>query len=385
VAGLIFIIRLTFSSQPLPSATLPPLDYPAVQDQPDPLDGNLSLAERRTRRQINIPKRYMDAMPQPHAALPPVLPRPVALPEIRDSRSTAAPPNTHDPPVRETQRVFLSPRNTFGLFRQYYGTGFPLHDPEEINTSDTFSDIQGEAPSLSLDTGSVSPYPNESSFALGEWYWSDRVQKSKKSFKELIDIITDPSFRPCDLVDTKWDVIDRQLGGGDDADMWIDEEPDATWERTPVTILVPFHRFTNHPGAKEFTIPDFFHRSVVSILKEKLTNDDEFRHFHLEPYELRWQLRDGVNSIRVHGELYNSPAFIEAHNELQDSPKEPGCNLPRVVAGLMFASDTTHLTSFGDAKIWPLYLFFGNESKYRRCKPTLHLCSHVAYFLKVSH
>ena len=36
----------------------------------------------------------------------------------------------------------------------------------------------------------------------------------------------------------------------------------------------------------------------------------------------------------------------------------------------MFWSDSTQLTQFGTAKLWPLYVFFGNESKYRRCQPT---------------
>jgi hypothetical protein len=57
--------------------------------------------------------------------------------------------------------------------------------------------------------------------------------------------------------------------------------------------------------------------------------------------------------------------------------------LPRHIIALMFASDATQLTSFGDTSLWPLYMIFGNESKYRRCKPTLHLCHHVAYFRKV--
>lgn len=51
----------------------------------------------------------------------------------------------------------------------------------------------------------------------------------------------------------------------------------------------------------------------------------------------------------------------------------------------MFWSDSTHLTSFGDSKLWPLYMFIGNDSKYRRCKPSHKLCSHIAYFQKVSH
>jgi hypothetical protein len=62
------------------------------------------------------------------------------------------------------------------------------------------------------------------------------------------------------------------------------------------------------------------------------------------------------NPVRVQGELYTSPAFVDAHQELQDSPAEPGCNLPRVIAALMFWSDATHLTAFGNAKLWPLYM-----------------------------
>lgn len=46
----------------------------------------------------------------------------------------------------------------------------------------------------------------------------------------------------------------------------------------------------------------------------------------------------------------------------------------------MFWSDATQLTSFGNAKLWPCYLFFGNKSKYRRCRPSCNLCCHVAYF-----
>ena len=58
--------------------------------------------------------------------------------------------------------------------------------------------------------------------------------------------------------------------------------------------------------------------------------------------------------------------------------------MPRCVIGLMFASDATMLASFGDAKLWPLYLFFANDSKYRRSKTSLQLGEEVAYFEKAS-
>jgi hypothetical protein len=164
----------------------------------------------------------------------------------------------------------------------------------------------------------------------------------------LVDIITDQDFQPSDLHKTKWDSIDHQLGSDtgtwQDESQWVDVsdiKPDAGWEQTPVTISVPFHHHTQHPGSQKYTIPDFYHRSVVSILQEKLANPNDFQHFHLEPYELHWQHEAETETIRVSGELYNSPAFIEAHNELQKSPREAGCNLPRYIIGLMFASDET--------------------------------------------
>ena len=186
-----------------------------------------------------------------------------------------------------------------------------------------------------------------------------------------------------------WKKIDAQLArnafdveGDSDDTGWLDD--DANWKKTPITISVPFHSRMKTPGSQNYVVGDLYHRTIVSIIREKLTNHVDDQHFHYKPFELFWQPNDATPDVRVHGELYTSPAFIEAHRELQDSPREPGCNLPRVVVALMFASDATHLTNFGTAKLWPCYLYFGNKSKYRRCKPNCHLCNHIAYFQSVS-
>ncbi|RXW13183.1 hypothetical protein EST38_g12672 [Candolleomyces aberdarensis] len=107
-------------------------------------------------------------------------------------------------------------------------------------------------------------------------------------------------------------------------------------------------------------------------------------HFHYDPFKVLWQPNPAAPPTRVYSELYNSDAFLKAHRELQDSPPPPGCTRPRVVTGLMFWSDETHLANFSAARLWPLYMFFGNESKYRCAKPSLNLCQHVAYFEKPS-
>lgn len=287
--------------------------------------------------------------------------------------------------------------NSYGLFRRYYRTdSLPSHDPDSDLTIEDLCDVSSgisAVNSLREDENiphPYGPYPNRSSFLLGEWNWNDQIQKSKTSFKSLVDIITDPDFHPADIQDTKWDAIDKELGNSDNNEVDFEDDPtvwlqnDARWMQTPITISVPFHRYTKNPGPRDYIVSEFYHRSIVAVLQEALSHRVAGSQFHFEPYELYWQSNNQEDPVRVFGELYTSPAFIDAHRALQDSPPETGCNLPRIVAGLMLASDSTQLTSFGDAKIWPQYLYFGNHSKYHRCKPTCRLCYHVAYFHKVN-
>lgn len=342
-----------------------------------PCDLHLAIADRRPRRKAPKPKRFGDDIPEPPSSLPPA-------PVVDQATLHQSPIRTH---VTRLKRILKSPRNVFGLFRQYFATNFPLHDPDAELAIQDLSDSLEEGDGI---TESYGPYPNHSSFSLGEWFWNSGHQKSKSDFKHLLGIITDPAFRADDVRNTRWDQIDQQLGDSEADTDWIDE-PDAGWMKTPITIQVPFpykgvrrDQYRPEPIApQEFTITDFYHRSIVSVLKERLESKDA-AHFHMEPYELYWQPNGKTIPTRVQGEIYTSPAFIEAHNTLQNSAGEPGCDLPRVVVALMFASDATHLTSFGQAKIWPLYMNFGNDSKYRRSKPSLHLCNHVAYFQRVS-
>jgi hypothetical protein len=282
--------------------------------------------------------------------------------------------------------VFTTSLNVFGLFRRYEAVRLPSHDPEENASLDDLSDILQARPLSPSDASKPQfyPYPNSSSFRLGDWYWNDGAQKSQSSFKQLVDIITDPDFNSIDVQDVHWDSINASLARND-PDEWVE---DAGWTNTSVSITVPFQLRRGQAvdplaGPRTFTIPEFRHRNLVAVIREKLTHPAGAAHFHYEPYELHWRPGDDTRQARVYGELYTSPAFIDAHRELQASPAEPDCDLPRVVVAMMFWSDVTQLTSFGDASLWPLYLFFGNESKYRRCKPSNHMCHHVAYFHKV--
>ncbi|KIK26402.1 hypothetical protein PISMIDRAFT_274760 [Pisolithus microcarpus 441] len=73
--------------------------------------------------------------------------------------------------------------------------------------------------------------------------------------------------------------------------------------------------------------------------------------------------------------------MLEEHERIKGQPRD--CNLETVVAGLMIWSDSTHLASFGNAALWPIYLFLGNQSKYIRAKPNAFAAHHLAYIPKL--
>ncbi|KIK37340.1 hypothetical protein CY34DRAFT_15768 [Suillus luteus UH-Slu-Lm8-n1] len=192
------------------------------------------------------------------------------------------------------------------------------------------------------------PYPNQSSFLLGEWYWNGSLQKSQKSFRELLQIIGDAQFRPEDISATQWNLINHKLGSSsEDAGVHTMPFEGAGWKNAAINIKVPIHKRADNPGICDYLTANFFHRSLVSVIREKIKNKKHNELFHYQPYELLWNGGPTKKPIRVHGELYTSEAFIQAHRELQESQPEPGCELERVIVALMFWSDSTHLTSFG--------------------------------------
>src|SRR5271154_5989021 len=185
-------------------------------------------------------------------------------------------------------------------------------------TSSALSNIVDSEPS-SDDPPSFDPYPNNSSFWLGDWYWNRGAQKSQQDFKSLVYIVGAEDFEPAEVRATSWSKINRQLSLNDwDKEEWVDD--DAGWRTSDIKISVPFHRLTETPGAREYVAGSLHHRSLVNIIRDKISNPCAHAHFHYEPYELLWQPTADHEEVRVQGELYTSSAFISAHNSLQESP-----------------------------------------------------------------
>ena len=108
--------------------------------------------------------------------------------------------------------------NKFGLFRVYYTDSVPRHDPEDPYSVENMylprehSDSLPDDPSDLLSTNPFYPYPNESAMRLGDWYWNQGAQKSRDSFKELLNIVGDPAFSSSAISQTRWHTINEKLG-----------------------------------------------------------------------------------------------------------------------------------------------------------------------------
>jgi hypothetical protein len=154
-----------------------------------------------------------------------------------------------------------------------------------------------------------------------------------------------------------------------------------------ITLEIPVPSGDSKVAPRNFPVPGFHFRDIVSVIKAAFESPLA-DHFHLSPYKLfrKSPITNGVE--RIFSELYNSDAFIAAHDAVQRHgtlpPDDLGCTREKVIAALMFWSDSTHLTDFGTAKIWPIYLVFGNLSKYIRGHPTSGAWHHLAYIPSVS-
>ncbi|TEB24923.1 hypothetical protein FA13DRAFT_1796782 [Coprinellus micaceus] len=312
---------------------------------------NAPVAARKGKRERRPPTRYThDPLPGPPPPLFPALGvvdgTPIDIGALEAQIALISPPTTI-PSIRRVDSAPLvvheTERSDFGVIRRFSlppGV-FPTHDPDQLPTSP--HKAEGE-PSTVTGYG---PVKNRTAFLLAEWYWSSTKKSFRRGRRQLEDHIKSLGANKDDLNedDTAW-----TLGDG--------------WTTTTVTIDIPFHKRMGGPTVKPFTVGEFRHRSIVSIIKEKLSSRTDSRQFHYYPYEATWKRTPDSPDVELYGDLYFSRAFRDEHERIQQqAPTYHNKGMKRVVVALMFWSDATQLTSFGGASLWPCYLFFGNEAK----------------------
>lgn len=333
------------------------------------------MSEQHASRTRRLPLRYRDELPE-------------APPPINTSSSTADGPSLVR---RVVLHVFDSIRtgfNNFGIARDYRHR--PTYDPDSLVSIHDLSDLP--RPDVNTNSGnaimssSVHPPPwpwaNMSIWRLMSWKLTGSSQKSNAEVTRLVrEVIQAPDFEGSELVDFNSTLESRRLDDINPANKTSAILDGDGWKEATVEILIPTRE--RQGGGQAFSIPGLIYRPLMPVIKSAFS-EPLSKFFHLTPFKRIWKSPSG-HEQRLYDELYTSDVWNKAHDEIQKQRRTDDCQLERVIAGLMFWSDSTQLAQFGHASAWPIYLFFGNLSKYIRASPLVSgACYPIAFIPRVS-
>ena len=339
-----------------------PSEPPSLQP-PSTVTINQQDPTRRLRRPRKRPAHFRDVLPETPVPAPPPPPLPMIYLMVTNPLTTAL--------------------NTFGVFRKYLF--HPSYDPDSVVDPGELSNLGPRTPPSPESSIRDPPWPfsNMSVWRLVRWMNTGSRSKSEGEVNRLVnDVLKAPDFHIEDIQDFNARRAHSRL----DAAKKKSNPMGDDFRVASVTIEVPTGERNGSGGSRPYSVPGLRFRNLLNVIKTAF-QDPLSRHFHFTPSSLMHRSPVTGTEQRLYSELYHSDAFIEEHKRVQNRsrppPDDPGCKLEKVVAALMFWSDSTHLTSFGTAKLWPIYLFFGNLSKYIRSQPSSGACNHLAYIPSV--
>ena len=358
-----------------PSSPIPELEVSFSSDRhdllPQPPPSNPHPPDVLNPRTCRLPARYQDQLPE----LPlPVDPAPVStfLPRV----------------ILHIFDSFRTSFNRFGIAREYRHR--PSYDLERSVPAQELSNPTDNGTAIGSDMEHKPPpwpWSNMSIWRLMAWQLMGNGEKSSAETTRLVqDVLLTDDFKLEDLLrfdaETAIKNMDKSEAvlGPDcqstDAPAW-----DGWKMNVDVKIQVPLREKCSEGNGKTFTVPDFAYCPLVSVIRAAFM-DPVSKWFHLTLFKRIWKSLVTGREQRLYDELYTSDTWNKAHDDLQKQQREDG--LERVIAGLMFWSDGTHLAQFSHATAWPVYLFFGNLSKYKRASASSGLCHPVAFIPSVS-
>lgn len=366
-----------------------------LEAEPDPIPPPPPQEYRPSglpKRQTRLPKRFEDVLPAP----PPL----VIAPEIE----------VHDPILEQTPDDDIPPAtqhktdpNSYGIYR-VYKSGPPSFTPDDnfrLNSTADSPNFTRSGPSSTASWGSPlgidptdpeslisvtkHPFANTSICRLMSWFYSG-VTKTLKDLNTLVhNVLLAPDFKLDDLAGFDASKEAKKLDDFRHQNSKEREVPlNDGWIKTSVSISLPCPKesFPSEADAPKYEVEGLYYRRPLDVIKAAL-EERAAEDFHIAPYEEYWQPRPNAPHERIFSELYNTDAYIQEHEKIRSQPRN-GCQLETVIAAIMVWSDSTHLTSFGNASLWPIYLYLGNQSKYARAKPSAFAAHHLAYIPKVS-
>ncbi|KAG2157995.1 uncharacterized protein EDB93DRAFT_1077762, partial [Suillus bovinus] len=185
------------------------------------------------------------------------------------------------------------------------------------------------------------PFSNMMIYWLMSWMHTSSNMVSETKVSHLVrDIMMAYDFNPKDLEDFLIRQSLRELDTDNKGRRvtFLDD-----WIETSITISIPTKSKEEDP--QPYTTPRFHYCPLLEVIRAAFA-DVQARAFHLSPFQWLWKDPLDGHKEWIFDELYTSDAWLEAQDHLQKLPKEPGCSLECVIAGLMLISDTTHLANF---------------------------------------
>ena len=283
------------------------------------------------------------------------------------------------------------------LFHQYHDQ-FPSYNPENMNSMDQLCDgptfqrtendnTQRPLPyplANSLKESYFTPFLNATVWRLMGWFYNSSTQKSLEDLNGLVHtVILADDFNCEDLQEFS---AQRETWRLDEAPC----DPSSSlfmsdgWHTASIPIRLPCEKVKQPEDvAPEFRVEGLHYRKITEVIKSAF-EEPATQMFHTMPYKLFWQPDKTRPPEHIITELYMADAMLQEHENIKSSPVA-GCNLETVITTIMLWSNSTHLTSFGNAALWPIYLFLGNQSKYTWAKPTSFAAHHLAYIPKVGY
>jgi len=128
---------------------------------------------------------------------------------------------------------------------------------------------------------------------------------------------------------------------------------------------------------------EFHYRKLTEVIQSALAEPDAEK-FHTFPFKAYWKGSPDEAEERVYSDAYTGDAWNAEYDEVCNTMRDaPNSHLEAFIIALLIWSDATSLAQFGNAELWPIYLYLGNQSKYDRAKPNAFASHHIAYLPKV--
>ncbi|THH16116.1 hypothetical protein EUX98_g9355 [Antrodiella citrinella] len=270
--------------------------------------------------------------------------------------------------------------NKFGLAR--------IYKRRPVNTrSDTVDLQQAYTPAVNSLRDPrpipdiIHPFPNLSCYLYSRHHWLDGDKKTLENRRALSGLLGSSLFVQDDIKGQNFEVLEdrlyEQIGQKSTAESRRTDA--AARQRASRHDHVPTTAAEHPVEGEPYPVHGFWHKNLCDEIKKTASSDPAASRFVWDPHQVEYTSQPGAPPESVYGELYNSQVFIQEDLRLQNSPSEDGCDLPRAIAACMFASDATLVTQWGQKKVWPVYMYFGNQSKYERARPTAHAGHLVGY------